>query len=123
MKINVCWVGYSPIDITKPQYATILLRAIFDAMARGEPAKPVDHFRFELAGIQCIGCIDPYELVEVEPEPEDCVRVHIHFFAPGCGVRGQPFIAEDGQLGAHIEFEEDDFKSVILDSDEISWRM
>ena len=123
MKLRVSWVGHSPIDITEPRHAAVLLRAVFDAMERSEPAKPVDHFLFELAGIQCVGLIDPYEMVEVEPEPEDLVCVHVIFFAPGAGVMGQSYITEDGTPGVHVEFEEDDFKSVILDSDEISWRM
>jgi hypothetical protein len=123
MKLCIYWVGYSPVDITEPQHAAILLRAIFDAMERGEPANPLHHFRFELAGIQCIGSVDPYEEVDVEPEPEDYVRVGIYFAAPGCGIRGQPYIVEDGTPGVHFEIGEDDCHEAILDSDEIPWSM
>jgi hypothetical protein len=117
MKINVSWVGHSPIDLTEPQHAGALLRILYDAMERVEP---LGDLRFELAGILCVGEYEILVETQVEP-PEKYVCLRLAFVAPGAGVRGQPYITEDGQPGVHFELELD-VNEVVLDSDEISWR-
>lgn len=112
MKINISWVGRSPIDLTEPQHAAALLRIFYDVMGRVEP---LTDFRFEVAGMQCLA---EYEVTE--PGELGCIR--IAFLVPGCGPKGLPYIAEDGRPGVHFELEEDDFKEAVLDSDTISWR-
>jgi hypothetical protein len=109
MKINVSWVWRNPIDLTEPQNAAVLIRAVYDAMGRVEP---LTDFRFELAGIRCLA---EYEVVETETEPVGSyVCVRIAFLAPGCGPIGRPLIAEDGQPGVEFEFEPEDLNEVIL---------
>ena len=119
MKVNVSWIGRSPIDLTEPQYAAALLRILFDVMERVEP---LGDLRFELAGILCVGEYEILVETQVEP-PEEYVCVRLAFVAAGAGVTGQLFIAEDGTPGLHFELEEDDFHDILLDSNEISWGM
>jgi hypothetical protein len=118
MKINVSWIGRSPIDFAEPQHAAAFLRILFDVMERVEP---LADFQFVLAGELCIA---EYEvLVETEVEPlEKYVCVRIGFTGSGCGPIGRPYITEDGRPGTHFELERDDFKEIVLDSDAISWR-
>jgi hypothetical protein len=118
MKINVSWVGHSPIDLTEPQHAVAFLRMLFDAMERVEPLATL---WFELAGILCVGEYEVLVETQVEP-PEEYVAVRIGFAAPNCGPIGRPYRTEDGRPGVHFELEEDDFKEVLLDSNAIPWR-
>lgn len=113
MKINVSWIGRSPANFTEPQLAAAFLRILFDVMGRVEQNA---EFRFVLAGELCVAEYNLAVETEVEP-PEEYATVFVGFTGSNSGPVGR-----HGQPGVEFDLEEDDFKSVLLDSDEISWR-
>src|SRR5262245_5283348 len=119
MKVNVSWIGPSPIDFTETQHAAAFLRILFVAMERVEPLADL---QFELAGSKCVVEYEVLVETQIEP-PEEYVCVRIAFVAAGYCPIGQLFLTEDGQLGVEFAWDEDDEEEVLLDSNTISWRI